>query len=177
MKSDSFVPVERIENCIYTLRGQRVMLDQDLAMLYEVETKALNQAVKRNADRFPVDFAFRLTDLEWKSLRSQIVTSNKGRGGRQYLPYVFSEHGALMLANILKSERAIHMSIEVIRAFNHLRRLSASHEALAKEAKEIKTFMLKHSHATDQEFQRVWKAIERLSAPRSDGRRIGFKLN
>ena len=192
MKSDSIVPAERIESRILIIRGQRVMLDQDLAVLYEVETKALNQAVKRNINRFPDDFAFRLTNEEWKCLRSQFATSkpesetlrsqfvtskNETRGGRQYFPTAFTEHGALMLANILRSDRAAQMSIEVIRAFIHLRRTSASHEALAKESKEIKSFVLKHAQKSDQEFRRVWNAIEKLSAPPAEERRIGFRVD
>jgi len=177
MKTESIVPAERIESRILIIRGQRVMLDQDLAALYEVSTGRLNEALRRNLNRFPEDFAFRLTNEEWKSLISQIAISNKGRGGRRKLPMAFTEHGALMLANILRSERAAQMSIEVIRAFIHLRRLSASHEALAKEAKEIKTFVLKHSHANDQEFRQVWTAIEKLSTPPAEERRIGFRVD
>ena len=98
----SLVPMERIERAIIMVRGEKVMLDSDLAEIYGVETRILNQAVKRNAARFPVDFMFQLTTEEAESLRSQIVTSNEGRGGRRYLPYAFTEHGALMLANVLR---------------------------------------------------------------------------
>jgi phage regulator Rha-like protein len=152
------------------------MLDEDLAILYGVETKNLNKAVNRNQQRFPKDFAFRLSKEEWNNLRFQIGTSSLSYGGRRYLPYAFTEHGALMLANILRSDRAAQMSIEVIRAFIHLRRLSISYEALAKEAKEVKSFVLKHAQKSDQEFRRVWTAIEKLSAPQTEERRIGFKL-
>jgi len=177
MKLNSFVPAERIESRILIIRGQRVMLDQDLAVLYETPTKRLNELLHRNLNRFPEDFAFQLTNEEWKCLRSQFATSNKGRGGRRHLPTAFTEHGALMLANILRSERAAQMSIEVIRAFIHLRRLSASHEVLAKESKEIKSFVLKHAQKSDQEFRRVWTAIEKLSEPPTEERRIGFRVD
>jgi phage regulator Rha-like protein len=177
MNKESIVPAECIENHILIIRGQRVMLDQDLAILYETPTKRLNELLRRNLNRFPKDFAFQLTNEEWKCLRSQFATSNKGRGGRRHLPTAFTEHGALMLANILRSERAAQMSIEVIRAFIHLRRLSASHEAMAKEAKEIKSFILKHAQKSDQEFRRVWTAIEKLSAPQTEERRIGFRVD
>lgn len=121
------------------------MLDQDLAILYDTPTKRLNEQVRRNIERFPDDFMFQLSAEELENWRSQIATSNpNAKMGLRRRPYAFTEHGALMLANILRSERAAQMSIEVIRAFIHLRKLSASHEALAKEAKEIKTFVLMH---------------------------------
>jgi len=176
MTKESIVPAERIESRILIIRDQRVMLDQDLAALYGTSTKRLNERLNRNLDRFPEDFAFQLTDLEWKNLRSQIATSSFNYGGRRYLPHVFTEHGALMLANILRSERAAQMSIEVIRAFIHLRRLSSSHEALAKETKEIKSFVLKHAQKSDQEFRRVWTAIEKLSKPQMEEGAMGFRL-
>lgn len=133
--------VEQIESRIFVIRGQKVMLDADLAELYGVETKVLNQAVKRNLDRFPDDFMFQLSTEEFanlkskigiSSLRSQIVTSNipSGRGGRRHLPYVFTEHGALMLGNVLKSARAVEVSLMVVRAFVHLRELASTHKEL-----------------------------------------------
>ena len=117
----ALIPLEVIEGKIFVLRGHRVMLDRDLAELYGVETRALNQAVKRNRARFPDDFMFRLTAAETKtalSLRSQIVTLKRGRHIK-YLPYVFTEHGAVMLANVLKSAVAVRASIQVVRAFVH----------------------------------------------------------
>src|SRR5688572_13592479 len=113
----SLAVIEGIENKIYLIRGQKVMLDSDLAVIYGVETKILNRAVKRNLNRFPTDFMFQLTDVETESLRFQIGTSTKGRGGRRYLPYVFTEHGAVMLASVLNSQTAIEASIKVVRAF------------------------------------------------------------
>jgi hypothetical protein len=110
----SVVPVERIENAILFIRGQKVMLDADLARLYGVSTKVFNQAVRRNDDRFPPDFAFQLTDQEFHSLRSQIVTSNR-RGGRRYRPYAFTEQGVAMLSSVLQSKRALQVNIEIMR--------------------------------------------------------------
>lgn len=192
MKNDEFkaiVPIGRIERVIYVIRGQKVIFDQDLAVLYGTETKQLNRSVKRNKERFPEDFAFQLTKEELNSLRcqigtsnenslrSQIATSNTGRGGRRYLPFVFTEHGVLMAANILKNKRAITVSIEIVRAFIKLRQTLASHKELAKELKEIKEFVLKNSLKTDREFQRIWLTIEKLSAPPAKGDKIGFDLN
>lgn len=114
-KSTSIIPAERIEGVIYFIRGNKVMLDEDLASLYVVQTKVLNQAVRRNPERFPKDFAFQLSHSEWESLRSQFVTSNPARGGRRYAPWAFTEHGVVMAANILKSKRAVAVSIEITR--------------------------------------------------------------
>ena len=114
--------IVQIQNLIYMIRGQKVMLDSDLAMLYEVETKVLNQAVKRNIERFPEDFMFQLTEQEWEDfkVRSQFVTSPKG-GGRQYLPYVFTEQGVSMLSSVLKSKRAIQINVQIMRTFVKMR--------------------------------------------------------
>ncbi len=117
MKDNQIIPVEVIENKILLIRGQKIILDFPLAELYGVETKILNKAVSRNLDRFPPDFMFRLTKEEWESLRFHFGTSNKGRGGRRYLPFAFTEHGALMLASILQSPTAVKASIYVVRTF------------------------------------------------------------
>ncbi|MCK5452107.1 MAG: ORF6N domain-containing protein [Candidatus Aenigmarchaeota archaeon] len=119
MKSDKKIILyaDEIKNRIYTIRNLQVMLDKDLAELYQVETKALNQAVKRNRIRFPENFMFQLTDAEFESLRSQIVTSNEFRGGRRYLPYVFTEQGIAMLLGILKSNISVRISIQIMNAF------------------------------------------------------------
>jgi phage regulator Rha-like protein len=188
-ESEAIIPVERIENVIHIIRGQKVILDQDLAVLYGVETKQLNRSVKRNKERFPEDFAFQLTKEELNSLRCQFGTSNEnilksqfatskaGKGGRRYLPYFFTEHGVLMAANILKSKRAITVSIEIVRAFNRLRQILASHKILAKELQEIKEFVLKNSLKTDREFKRIWRTIEKLTNPiNKDQRKIGFDI-
>ena len=177
MKPDSFVPAERIENRIHILRDQRVMLDQDLAALYGVETKTLNRAVDRNTARFPKDFIFHLSDDEWKILKYQIGTSKKGSGGKQKLPRVFTEHGAYAAAFVLRSPRAQTMSIEVIRAFIRMRQILESNKELAKAVLELRSFMLKNSSKVDQEFRRVWTVIEKLSTPPTEERKIGFRVD
>ena len=119
----------RVEGLIYQIRGDRVILDQDIAQLYGVETKALVQAVKRNERRFPPDFMFQLSDQEFSALRSQIVTS-KGRGGRRFTPYAFNEQGVAMLSSVLRSERAIVANIQIIRTFVRLRRKRSKYTVL-----------------------------------------------
>lgn len=142
-----------------------------------VGTKVLNQAVKRNMNRFPEDFVFQLTENEFKSLRSQIVTSK--RGGRKYRPYAFTEHGAVMLASVLRSKQAVQISIEVVKAFVKLRQTLASTKNIAKQLLEVRNFMLKRANATDREFKKVWRAIEDLTNPIKDEmvRTIGFKVD
>jgi len=117
------IPVEIIESKIYLIRGHKVMLDSELAELYEVETKVLIQAVKRNVQRFPEDFMFQLNDREFMNLRSQTVTSSSGHGGRRYIPYVFTEQGVAMLSSVLNSERAVQVNIAIIRTFVKLREM------------------------------------------------------
>lgn len=151
----ALVPVERIEKAILLIRGQKVLLDSDLAALFMVETKALNRAVKRNMDRFPEDFMFQLTLKEHERLRCQTGTSNTGRGGRRYLPYVFTEHGVVMAANVLNSKRAIEASVYVVRAFVRLRRLLATHKDLRRKIEELEA---KYDH----QFAAVFEAINDL---------------
>jgi hypothetical protein len=129
----------------YPIRGQKVMLDADLAELYQVETRALIQAVKRNSDRFPEDFMFQLTDDEVNSLRSQFVTSNVGRGGRRYLPYAFTEHGVAMLSSVLNSDRAVQMNILIIRAFVQIRELLATNKDLAARVEKLEAGQQEHA--------------------------------
>ena len=119
-----------IQNMIYEIRGQKVMIDRDLAQLYGVELKAMNQAVKRNKERFPADFMFQLSRDEWDILRSQFVTANENVSKVRFLPYVFTEHGVLMLSNILNSTKAINMSIQIIRAFEKLILKGVNHQFL-----------------------------------------------
>ena len=133
------VGVEVIQRRIYLVRGQKVMTDADLAKLYQVETKDLNRAVLRNLKRFPDDFMFRLTPEEAESLRCQIGTSKVGRGGRRYAPFVFTEHGVVMLSSVLKSERSVQMNILVVRAFVNLREMLASHKDLAHKMIDLET--------------------------------------
>jgi hypothetical protein len=149
------VPHERIEKKIFELRGKKVMLDADLAELYAVETRALNQAVTRNIERFPNDFMFQLTELEAEDLRSQSVTSNWG--GRRYLPYAFTEHGILMLSNVLKSERAILVSLQIIRVFVRLRELAEDYRELIGRIEKIEK-------RQDVESREVWKAVRLLQS-------------
>lgn len=166
----SLVPMERIERAIILVRGEKVMLDSELAEIYGVETKVLNQAVRRNVSRFPIDFMFQLTPEEAESLRSQIVTSNEGRGGRRYLPYAFTEHGALMLANVLNSERAAQTSVQVVRAFVKLRQMLASNAELARKLAAMEK-------KYDAQFKVVFDAIRQLmSPPEKPKREIGFHV-
>jgi hypothetical protein len=139
------LPAAFIERRIYVIRGQRVMLDSDLAALYEVETKALNRAVKRNPDRFPKDFMFQLTEEESNSLRCQIGTSNETRGGRRYSPHVFTEHGVGMLCSVLNSQRAVKMNIAIIHAFIKLREMLASHKDLARQFERLEHTQQEHA--------------------------------
>jgi len=167
---------KNIHNSIYFIRGQKVMLDEDLARIYGVETKILNQAVQRNIDRFPDEFMFQLTLNEYRNLMSQIVTSSWG--GRRKMPFVFTEHGAVMLASVLRSKRAIKISIEVVKAFVRLKNAITSHQNILKQLHEVRNFMLKQSNKSDKEFKKVWRAIEGLS--KHDGEsdeKIGFKTD
>lgn len=165
--SDALVPIERIERAILFIREQKVLLDADLADLYEVETRILTRAVRRNIERFPDDFMFQLSEKEWKSLRSQVGIS-KGRGGRRYPPYAFSEQGVAMLSSVLRSERAVQVNIQIMRAFVRLRQLLASHEELAAKLDKLEA-------KYDKQFLIVFKAIRKLMAPdKSSGRPIGF---
>ena len=133
----SVAAVRPMESLIRIIRGQKIILDTDLAALYQVETRTLNQAVRRNMDRFPEDFMFQLTVEEAESLRSQIVISNVGRGGRRSLPYAFTEHGVVMLSSVLRSPRAAQMNIFVARAFVRLRELIAGNKDLAVRIREV----------------------------------------
>ncbi len=131
--SRSIIPVERIASRIYLIRGHKVMLDSDLAELYGVETRALNQAIRRNLDRFPKDFAFQFTQKEFDALMSQIVISNVGRGGRRKVPWAFTEQGVAMLSSVLRSKRAAQVNIGIMRAFVRLREMLATNEDLARK--------------------------------------------
>jgi phage regulator Rha-like protein len=160
-----------IENKIYNIRGQRVMLDNDLAEVYSVTTKRLNEQVRRNIDRFPEDFMFQLTEQEFESLRSQFATSNKQRGGRRYLPYAFTEHGAVMLASVLNSPTAIEASIKVVRAFVKMRSILALHQDLADRIDELEKATDKH----DQKFAVVFQLLGEIKRdPKFLKRKIGF---
>jgi hypothetical protein len=165
------IPVERIESKILILRGQKVMLDRDLADLYGVPTKALKQSVKRNESRFPDDFAFVLDRQEVAFLRSQFVTSKvKARGGVRYRPMAFTEQGVAMLSSVLNSERAVQVNITIIRTFVRLRQLLASHEDLARKLAELEK-------KYDEQFRVVFDALRELMMPPAPPKKeIGFHV-
>jgi hypothetical protein len=167
-------PVDGVDSKIHLVRAQRVMLDSDLAAVYGVTTAALNQAMKRNRARLPLDFAFQLSDRELAALRSQIVISNK-RGGRRSLPWVFTEHGAIMLASILNSPRAVEMSVFVVRAFVRMREVLTSNRQLAARLDELE----KRATGHDKVLAEIVRAIRQLlEAPAEDKpkREIGFHM-
>jgi hypothetical protein len=166
----ALIPVELIEKKILLIRGEKVMLDADLAELYQVETFNLNKAVKRNIDRFPQDFMFQLTKQEADSLRFQIgMSKTEGRGGRRYLPYVFTEHGVAMLSTVLNSERAVKVNIEIMRAFVRLRQMLASNAELARKLDALEK-------KYDAQFKVVFDAIrELMRPPEPKKKKIGFQ--
>jgi len=166
---NEIIPLEVIRQKIFLIRGQKVMLDTDLAQLYEVATKVFNQAVKRNIKRFPSDFMFQLRTDEYEALRSQIVTLKPGRGQhRKYLPFVFTEQGVAMLATVLNSERAIQVNIEIMRAFVSLRNMFASNAAFSRKIKSLEK-------KYDAQFRVVFEAIRTLmSLPEKKRQKIGF---
>lgn len=172
MSQIALASVKRVDSHILYLRDQKIILDADLAELYGVEVRHLNQQVKRNAKRFPAEFLFQLSRKEVETLRSQFVISNKRRGGRRYRPYAFTEHGAIMAATILKSERAIDTSIFVVRAFVRMRQALIANQQIAAKLSELEARLEGH----DANIQAVIKAIRELMAPlpRSP-RRIGFQ--
>jgi ORF6N domain len=156
---------------ILDARGVKVVLDEDLARLYGVSTARLNQAVKRNARRFPQDFAFHLSEAECRILRSQFVISSSDHGGRRTRPWAFTEHGAIMTATVLNSSRAIEMSIFVVRAFLRLRDLTASHRELAVKLAKLERKVTHH----DEELKTIISALRKLIVPPIQQRRaIGF---
>ena len=172
-KASSLIPIERIQRVIYLIRGEKVMLDSDLAALYGVSTKILNRAVKRNANRFPEDFMVQLTAEEVDVLRCQIGTSKTsetsepaphakpGRGGRRYLPYAFTEQGVAMLSSVLRSERAVQVNIAVMRAFVQLRRLLTGHAELSRKLAELERRIEGH----DTTLRSLFEAIRQLMTP------------
>src|SRR5947207_3282494 len=158
----------QVERRIFLVRGQKVMLDTDLAEPYHVPTKSLNLAVKRNADRFPEDFMFQLTDDEAAGLRFHFETSKRGRGGRRYLPYAFTEQGVAMLSSVLRSARAVEVNIAIMRTFVQLRRLMDSNRDLARKIEALEK-------KYDEQFSAVFAAIKELiTQPPSPRKSIGF---
>jgi hypothetical protein len=162
----------RIESLIYTIRGLRVMLDSDLAKIYGVSTMRLNEQFKRNSSRFPSDFSFQLTQQEFADLISQIAISKKGRGGRRKLPWVFTEHGALMLASVLNSPIAVEASVRVVRAFVLMREQLTANKELAQKLVELESRVSGH----DEAIQNLFEAIRQLVEPPlpENRKQIGF---
>ena len=182
--------IDVIKNRIYEVRGQRVMLDRDLAELYNVETKVLNQAVKRNIERFPEDFMFRMDNSEWEFLRSQFVTSKDGRGGVRYTPYVFTELGIAMLSSVLRSETAIQVNINIMRAFVAIRhaigawqgvnlkveQLSHKVDNLNARVDEILHEQIENNMEMAVQIEAINNALDQLrEKPSTPSKRIGFK--
>jgi hypothetical protein len=166
--------IANLESAIHLIRGHRVMLDSDLAAIYGVSTRQLNQQLKRNKNRFPEDFAFQLGHEEFRALTSQFVTSNKGRGGRRKLPWAFTEHGAIMLATVLHSNIAVQASIRVVRAFIRLREMVATNAQLAGKLKELEGRLGSHDQAIADLFAALKRLIEPPEPPKR--REIGFHV-
>ncbi len=165
----ALIPRERIEQTILLIRGHNVMLDSDLSQLYGVTVGRLNEAVKRNGDRFPSDFMFQLTKAELENLKSQIAIASSKWGGRRHAPYVFTEQGVAMLSSVLRSKRAIEVNIAVMRTFVRLREMISSNKVLARQLAELEK-------KYDAQFRVVFEAIRELMAePTPKSRRIGFK--
>jgi hypothetical protein len=165
------IAAERVGHLILVVRRQRVLLDEDLATLYGVETRVLLQAVKRNLQRFPPDFMFELSSAEWTALRSQSVTSKPGRGGRRYAPYAFTEQGVAMLSSVLSSDRAIAVNIEIMRSFVRIRRLLEADKSLVRKFDRLERKLASH----DQAIVGILSAIRQLmNAPDTKRRGIGF---
>jgi hypothetical protein len=171
MAEHRVLSVERIQRIVLVVRGQQVILDSDLAALYGVETRRLNEQVRRNPDRFPADFGFQLTREEFADLKSQIATSSHAWGGKRKLPFVFTEHGALMAAGVLNSARAVQMSLYVVRAFVRLREWATGHAELIAKLGELERRVGGH----DQQLKAIVQAIRQLMTPAEPPkRRIGF---
>ncbi len=171
-KVEIALPDEVVISKIYLVRNHKVMLDIDLAELYLVETGRLNEQVKRNADRFPEDFMFQLTNKEWESLRSQFAISKKGRGGRRYAPFAFTEHGVLMLSSVLNSERAIQVNIQIMRIYSKLKGMIMDHKDILLKLERLEGKVSKH----DENFKVVFDYLRELLNPKTEPiRKIGFK--
>ena len=163
-----------IQNLIYEIRGFKVMLDSDLAKLYEVETKVLNQAVKRNIQRFPAHYMFQLSKDEWKNLRSQIVTFKSDI--RKYPPYVFTEQGVAMLSSILRSERAIQINIQIIDTFVKMRQWAIENKDVMKRLTELEHYFIQHCKVNQSDMKQIYQALD-LLMDRTKPVRIGFNVD
>jgi phage regulator Rha-like protein len=172
MSKATALQIKRVDDRVRFVRGQKIILDTDLAELYGAPVKRLNQQVRRNRKRFPTDFLFKLTRGEFESLRLQIATSNTKRGGRRHLPYAFTEHGAIMAATVLNSKRAIQMSIFVVRAFAHMREMLAANQQIIAKLVDLEHRLEGH----DADIEDLVEAIRELMAPPAPNhRRIGFE--
>jgi ORF6N domain-containing protein len=174
MSTVEVAPVALVESRIVLIRGQKVLLDSDLAALYQVETKALNRAVRRNPGRFPEDFMFQLTSDEAESLRCQIGTSNENRGGRRYLPYAFTEQGIAMLSGVLTSTRAVEVNVAIMRTFVRLRQLLATHEELARRLDQLEWRQSEQDSQVQYVFETIQNLIEAPEPAIEPKRSIGF---
>ena len=164
-----------VRNLIYDIRGQKVMLDFELAELYEVETRYLNQAVKRNIERFPSDFMFRLTSEEWEDFKvtSQIVISPLG-GGRQYIPYAFTEQGVVMLSGVLRSQKAIEVNINIMRTFVNLRQWALDSKEFGQRLLDLEKYFIEHCKDNEKDIREIYEALD-LLMDRTKPSKIGFK--
>lgn len=176
-----------VQNLIYEIRGQKVMLDSDLAMLYDVDTKVLNQAVKRNLERFPIDFMFQLTKDEYESLKSQIVTSNENknlifqngisktqRGGRRFMPYAFTEQGVAMLSSVLNSKQAIAINIQIMRVFVQIKQFALTNKELTERLNEMEYKFIQYAREMNVNIEDIYKQLNYLTDI-TKPTKVGFK--
>jgi len=164
--------IAKIQSMIYLIRGQKVMFDHDLAVLYKVETKRINESVKRNIKRFPAEFMFQLTDEEWENLRSQIATFKKDT--RKYKPYVFTEHGILMLSSVLNSDRAINVNIQIMKIFVQMRNYMFSQSATNEQIAELRKLLILYIDKNDKRVGEIIFALNNLIAQPPNTKKIGF---
>ena len=176
VKSKDLIPEKRILKIIMVVRGEKVILDSDLAKLYGVETRRLNEQVRRNIEKFPEDFMFQLTKEEFENLKSQIATSSSGWGGRRKLPFVFTEHGALQAANVLNSKQANKMSVYIVRTFVRLREMALKNDKLAHKVDQLERRVSDHDEILMELVQEIRKLIE-LPKPKSKKQSIGFVIS
>ena len=165
--------LQEVKNLIYEIRGFKVMLDSDLADLYEVPTSRLNEAVKRNIERFPSHYMFRLTKEEYEFLISQFAISKKGRGGRRTMPYVFTEQGVAMLSSVLNSAKAIQINIKIIDTFVQMREWALNNKELTKRVADIENYLMNYAKDNNKEIEKIYEAIDMLM-DRTKPSKIGF---
>ena len=170
---DYLIDISVLKNRIYTLRGKRVMLDRDLALIYGVELKRLNEAVKRNIKRFPNSFMFQLTKDEWTYLRSQNATANPNIVKVRYLPYAFTEHGVTMLASVINSDKAIQISIKIVETFIALRQFALENKDITKQIQDLQRYLINYCKENEADKQEIYKAID-LLMDRTKPAQIGF---